>query len=131
MNSTQAGLVYFFWVFGAGFVLGVVRTLLVVPVIGAPTAELLETPLMLAAIWLAANWLVRRLAPGAALAAGLLALGLTLAAETAVGVFLRQMTVVEVFLHREPLNAVAYYGALLVFGLLPAILEHYRGREGR
>lgn len=94
-------------------------------------AELLETPLMLVAIWFAANWLVRRLAPRAALPAGLLALALTLLAETGVGVFLRQMTVAEVFLHREPINAIAYYGALLVFGVLPAILEHYRGAEGR
>lgn len=126
MPPVRAGLVYFLLVFGAGFVLGVVRTLFVVPLIGAPMAELLETPLMLAAIWFAANWLVGRLAPRAALPAGLLALGLTLAAETGVGVLLRQMTVAEVFLHREPVNAVAYYGSLLVFGLLPAKLEHDR-----
>jgi hypothetical protein len=126
MPPLRAGLVYFLLVFGAGFVFGVVRTLLVVPRLGAPRAELLETPLMLVAIWLAARWLTPRMAKGKALAAGLLALALTLGAETGVGVFLRQMTVAEVFLHREPVNAVAYYGALLVFGLLPAILEHYR-----
>jgi hypothetical protein len=122
MSALRAGLVYFLLVFGAGFVLGVARTLLVVPRIGAPMAELLETPLMLVAIWFAANWLVRRTAPGAALPAGLLAFTLTLAADTAVGVFLRRMTLAEVFFHREPLNALAYYGSLLVFGFLPAIL---------
>lgn len=126
MRPLRAGLVYFLLVFGAGFVLGVLRTLFVVPRVGASTAELLETPLMLVAIWLAARWLSPRLAPGAALPAGLLALGLTLAADTAVGLFLRQMTVGEIFFHRELLPAVAYYGALLFFGLLPAILERHR-----
>ena len=126
MRPVHAGLVYFLLVFGAGFVLGVLRTLFVVPHLGAPTAELLETPLMLAAIWFAAHWLVPRLAPRAALPAGLLSLGLTLLADTAVGLFLRQMTIAEIILHRDLLPALAYYGALLVFGFLPAILEHNR-----
>lgn len=126
MRPVRAGLVYFLLVFGAGFVFGVLRTVFVVPRVGAPTAELLETPLMLVAIWFAARWLTPRLAPGAGLAAGLLALGLTLLAEIAVGVFLRQMTIAEIALHRELVPAVAYYGSLLVFGFLPAILEHYR-----
>jgi len=126
MRPVRAGLVYFLLVFGAGFVLGVLRTLFVVPRVGAPMAELLETPLMLGAIWFAARWLVPRLAPGAALPAGLLALGLTLFAEMAVGLFLRRMTVAEMFLHRELLPALAYYGALLVFGFLPAILARAR-----
>jgi hypothetical protein len=52
----------------------------------------------------------------------LLALAIVWGAETGVGVFLRQMTVAAVFLHRDPLPAFAYYGALLVFGLLPALL---------
>lgn len=126
MRPIRAGLVYFLWVFGAGFVLGVLRTLLVVPRLGAPAAELLETPLMLVAIWFAARWLAPRLAPGAALPAGLLALGLTLFAEIAVGLFLRQMTLAEIILHRELVLGTAYYGSLLVFGFLPAILEHHR-----
>jgi hypothetical protein len=127
MGPLRAGLVYFFLVFGAGFVLGVVRTLFVTPWVGASRAELLETPLMLLVVWRAARWLQPRLRPGAALPAGLLALAILLGAETGVGVFLRQMTVVAVFLHRDPLPAVAYYGALLVFGLLPALLERRAG----
>jgi hypothetical protein len=126
MHPFRAGLVYFVLVFGAGFVFGVVRTLFVTPRLGATTAELLETPLMLVAIWLVARWLTPRMAAGAALPAGLFALGLTLVADTGVGVFLRQMTLSEVFLHRELAPAVAYYGALLVFGFLPAILQHNR-----
>ena len=85
---------------------------------------------MLLVVWRAARWLQPRLRPGAALPAGLLALAILLGAETGVGVFLRQMTVAAVFLHRDPLPAVAYYGALLVFGLLPALLER-RAVAGR
>ena len=91
MGPLRAGLVYFFLVFGAGFVLGVVRTLFVTPWVGASRAELLETPLMLLVVWRAARWLQPRLRPGAALPAGLLALAILLGAETGVGVFLRQM----------------------------------------
>jgi hypothetical protein len=36
------------------------------------------------------------------------------------------MTVAAVFLHRDPLPALAYYGALAVFGVLPALLERRR-----
>lgn len=126
MRPIRAGLVYFLLVFGAGFVFGVLRTLFVAPRLGAPAAELLETPLMLVAIWFAARWLVPRLAPRSALSAGLFALLLTLAAETLVGLFLRHMSVAEIFLHRELFPALAYYGALLVFGFLPSILEHQR-----
>jgi hypothetical protein len=44
----KAGLIYFAIVFGAGFVLGTIRTLWVVPRLGTRMAELMETPIMLA-----------------------------------------------------------------------------------
>ena len=48
-------------VFGAGFLVGVVRVGWLAPEIGERPAELLELPLMLAVAWLAARWSVRRL----------------------------------------------------------------------
>ena len=58
----KAGALYFGVVFGAGFVLGTVRVIWVVPHLGERTAELIEAPLMLAVTIVAARWVVKRLA---------------------------------------------------------------------
>lgn len=58
----KAGALYFALVFGAGFVLGIVRTLWVVPRVGARMAELMEAPIMLVVTVLAARWIALRLA---------------------------------------------------------------------
>lgn len=56
----KAAVVYFALVFGAGFVLGPIRILFLVPRFGVRLAELMEFPVMLVVIVLAARWLVRR-----------------------------------------------------------------------
>lgn len=61
MTVLKAGVLYFVGVFGAGFVLGPIRILWVVPRFGARMAELMETPIMLVIIIASARWLVRRL----------------------------------------------------------------------
>src|SRR4029453_12356674 len=55
-----AGALYFALVFGAGFVVGFVRVLWLVPRVGERTAELLEAPLMLAVTIVAARSVVQR-----------------------------------------------------------------------
>lgn len=55
-------MLYFALVFGAGFVLGTIYTLHVVPHLGTRTAELVETPFMLGVTIVAARWVVRRFA---------------------------------------------------------------------
>lgn len=62
MPILKAGVLYFALVFGAGFVLGTIRTLWIVPRLGMRMAELMETPIMLVITILAARWTVRRLA---------------------------------------------------------------------
>lgn len=54
------GAAYFLIVFGVGFVLGIARTLWLVPRFGVRWAELLEIPVMLLAIYWAARWMSRR-----------------------------------------------------------------------
>ena len=65
MQVMKAGVLYFALVFGAGFVLGTVRTLWVVPRVGTRKAELMETPIMLVVTIVAARWTVLRLSVSA------------------------------------------------------------------
>ena len=62
MQTKEAGVLYFAVVSGAGFVLGTVRTLWVVPRVGTRRAELMEAPIMLVVTIVAARWIVMRLA---------------------------------------------------------------------
>jgi glucose uptake protein GlcU len=71
MTILKAGVLYFALVFGAGLVLGTIRTLWVVPRVGTRKAELMETPIMLVVTILAARWMVQRLAVPAAASARL------------------------------------------------------------
>ncbi|MBH0199004.1 MAG: hypothetical protein HP497_06205 [Nitrospira sp.] len=123
----KPGILYFLLVFGAGFVLGTVRVLLIVPHVGHRTAELLEMPLMLIATVFAARWITRRFAEShnhaARLAIGGIALGLMLAGELAVGIGLRGMTASSVILNRDPVAGTAYYVSLLLFAAMPWIVS--------
>ena len=56
----KAAASYFALVFGAGFVLGPIRVPFLVPRVGARTAKLLQTPLMLVEVIFAARFIVRR-----------------------------------------------------------------------
>jgi hypothetical protein len=131
MQILQAAVLYFLLVFGAGFILGIGRVLIVVPLLGNRAAELLEMPLMLAVIVATARWVVRYKLDGrqsSALSVGFTAMGLVLLADLGVGVWLRGMSATEVFLNRDPVSGFAYYAALLLFAVTPAILTRFRHR---
>lgn len=121
-----AALAYFGLVFGAGFALGVLRTLFVVPRIGARAAELLEMPLMLLVIVLAARWIVRHRVvaqrTSGAWWVGLLALVLLLGAEIALAAGLRGLTPAQALFDRDPVAGIAYALALLAFAVMPALM---------
>ena len=123
----RAGFVYFALTFGAGFVLGPIRMFLLVPRVGVRAAELIETPVMVLVTWLAARWVTRRFAvpaeTGPRLGMGLLALGLMLVAEFSLVLRLRGLTVAEYFATRDPVSGAAYYAALVVFALMPLLVE--------
>jgi hypothetical protein len=118
-------LLYFALVFGAGFVLGTVRTLWVVPRIGTRMAELLEEPIMLVIIILAARWVVRRFAvyPKASslLLMGGVALGLMLVAEFTFVAWLRGLSVRDYLAGRDPVAGTVYYTMLGLFAIMPLL----------
>ena len=59
-TALKAGATYFTIVYLVGFVLGTVRVLVLVPRIGEVAAVLLETPIMLAASWIASRLCTRK-----------------------------------------------------------------------
>ena len=123
MKIIKPAILYFSLVFGSGFILGTFRVLLLVPNLGDRVSELMEMPLMLVVIVLAARWLNQHLGHvnGSLnrLWIGLWALGLVIIAELGVGVFLRGLSPVEALVNRDPVSGTAYYLLLGVFALMP------------
>jgi len=122
----KAGVLYFVLVFGAGFVLGPIRILWVVPRFGTRMAELMETPIMFVVILVAAGWIVRRLAvpstPSSRLGMGCVALGLILVAEFTLVLWLRGLSISEYLASRDPVSGTVYYVMLGVFAVMPLLV---------
>src|SRR3979411_255307 len=99
LKTIRAGLVYFALVLGTGFVLGLVRVPFLVPRIGERWAELAEMPIMAAAIFLAAGYILRRfpevLFACRSLVVGILALALAVCTELGLAVALQSQTLAE------------------------------------
>lgn len=122
-----AGAVYFGLVFGAGFLLGPIRILLLVPRFGERAAELIEMPFMLLVILLAARFVIRTFSIPAGvpnrLRMGLLALVLGLLFECGLVLKLRGLTLTEYFRTRDPITGTAYYLVLGLFAVMPLIVK--------
>jgi hypothetical protein len=126
MQILKAGTLYFALVFGAGFALGTIRTLWVVPSVGMRRAELMEEPLMLVITFLAARWVVRRLRLSAGaltrLGTGFVGLGFLIAAELGFVLWLRGMPIREYVASRDPVAGTVYLGMLGVFAVMPLLV---------
>jgi hypothetical protein len=121
----RAALQYFMVVFGAGFLLGTIRVLLLAPRLGVRTAELLEMPVMVAISFAAARWVARRfhvLGLSASLGMGLLALLLLIGAELLL-VWISGATLENFIASRDPISGSAYLVALILFGLMPWLVR--------
>jgi predicted membrane-bound spermidine synthase len=134
MNKTfKYALIYFAMVFAVGFVLGAIRVLYVVPLMGEDQAELLEAPLMVLVCYLSARYLVglvgEELTVGHMLQIGLLALGLLLAIECTLVLTLRGMSVAEYVAAKQNLAGLAYLISLVLFALFPYLLYRLKYRS--
>jgi pimeloyl-ACP methyl ester carboxylesterase len=123
----RAASLYFLAVFGAGFVLGVVRALWLVPQVGTRAAELIEMPLMLAVMIYAARRVVGRYSlsprPRVRLAVGGLASASLLAVELAVVLPMRGVSFGEYWARLDPVSGSVYYALLAVYALLPLLIQ--------
>ncbi len=122
MRIANAAIVYWAMVFALGFVLGTVRVLWVIPLVGLMPATLLELPIILAASWLAAGWLVRRFGiagGGEALAVGALAFAILMAAECALAGVLTGQTPAQWLADLRQPHALLGLAGQVVFALMP------------
>ncbi len=129
-ETLKAGVLYFALVFAAGFVLGTIRTLWIVPRVGVRMAELAEAPIMVGISILAAQWVVRRihippLWPRR-LAVGCIALGLMLLAEFGFVLWVRGLTIRGYLETRDPVSGAAYFAVLGAFAVIPIFVERAR-----
>lgn len=117
-----AAAAYWGAVFAFAFALGIVRTLWLAPQIGALAAVLCEVPLVLAASWWSARRVTARFGitgRGAALAMGLIAFALLMAAEAALaGVLAGQSPAQWACSLMTPAGAAGLAGQVL-FALMP------------
>ena len=130
MKILRAGVFYFMLVFAAGFVLGPIRLAWLVPSVGERTAELMEMPLMLAVVIVAARWTLQRYAvaglPSHRLAIGCVALGLLVRAEAVIVHFIRGLSIRRYLANRDPVAAAVYYLMLGVFAIMPILVGSSR-----
>ncbi len=121
MRIFFTGTAYFSAVFAAGFLLGVLRTLVLVPLLGELTAVLVELPLMLTIAWLVCTRILRRwpLSPRSALGMGAVAFLLLMAAEASLSTLLAGRSLAEhLALYSQLPHQVGLAGQL-AFALVP------------
>lgn len=131
----RSAFAYFAVVFACGFVLGSIRVPFLAPRLGVRTAELLEMPIMLVVIVLAARWVARRcrVAPTVhdRLWMGIGALVLLLVMEFSLVLALQGLTIRQYLATRDPVAAGVYGLMLVAFAAMPLILARIRSRGAR
>jgi hypothetical protein len=127
MQTAAAALLYFALVFAAGFLLGPVRVLWLEPKLGPFLAVLCEVPFLIAAMVFAARWVARRLAlhhdRRALILMGLAALALLQAADIAIGVGLRGLSLAAQFAQFTTPQGLVYAAALIAFAAMPPLVN--------
>jgi hypothetical protein len=125
-----SGALYFAAVFGAGCVLGPIRVLWLAPRFGTRAAELMEMPVMLVVIIVAARSIVRRrtVPPTSPerLGMGGIALALLVSAEVAL-LPLRGLSPRAYWAGLDPVSGAAYIGMLGVYALMPLFVRSAAG----
>jgi hypothetical protein len=131
--TLRSGILHFAIVFGAGVVLGPIRILWAVPRLGSRMAELMEMPIMLVVIVLAARWIVRGRAaiPSHRLGIGGVALALMLLAEFTLVLWLRGLSLREYVAHLDPVSGTTYYLMPVVFAVMPRLAGRDHQRASR
>lgn len=126
MRALSAGIVYFIAVFAAGFVLGVLRTGVLLPLIGPLWAVLVELPVILSIAWLVCTRILRRwlLTPAAAAAMGAVAFSLLMLGEAGLSMLLVGRSLAEHLALYAQLPQQLGLAGQLAFAAFPWIAAH-------
>lgn len=130
MHALKQAIQYFGIVFAAGFTLAFIRIPFLVPRYGVRAAELIEIPVMLVVIGLAARWLQRRNDTASSahlLWIGTIAFLLMVAAELVVAVATSDLSLADYVLSKDPVSGTAYLFSLVCFAFAPWVLSLKRG----
>ena len=131
-RALVAGAAYFALVYAAGFALGPLRELLVGPLTGRALAVLVEAPFLVAAMWLAAQFAVRRLTVPAdttsRAAMGFLAFVLLMVAEAALAAVLRGWSLGRWLGHIVTDEGLLSLGLFLLFAAMPMLVRDAQTR---
>ncbi|MGI9426364.1 MAG: hypothetical protein ACR2PA_24510 [Hyphomicrobiaceae bacterium] len=123
--SIFAGASYFAVVMAAGFVLGVIRILVLVPSVGESAAVAVELPVMLVFCWYVCGFLVRTFAvPRSAmprLSMGILAFVLLMIAEVGLSVFLFERSLADHLRHVGSTPGLMGFAGQVAFALFPVV----------
>ena len=125
LRSSIASLAYFGVVFAAGFALGTLRVLILIPRLGENKAVLLELPIILALSWMACRWLIARFdVPTTALdrlVMGGLAFAVLMLAEFGVSVFGLDRSLSEHLEHYRHVPAALGLAGQIAFAAFPVV----------
>jgi hypothetical protein len=120
--------VYFLIVYACGFAIGVVREFVVTPRTGLTLALWIELPIMVAASLLGARFVLHRFGVKNQfqdrLILGLLSLALLIMAEEVMSLALRGISIFTIWAHFSALAAIANFGGLFLFALMPLLISH-------
>lgn len=133
LKPLQAGCAYFAGVFAVGFLLGVLRTLVLVPRVGELVAVLIELPIVLGASWLICGRILRQasLSPAAAVVMGASAFALLLMAELSLSMLLANRSLAaHLALYAESPHRLGLAGQV-AFALFPVLQATWQRRAGR
>jgi hypothetical protein len=124
-SELKAAIGYFAIVFAAGFALGVVRVLAVVPLLGELRAVQIELPLILVISWVTCRWIINRYAVPdklvSRLTMGGVAFAIVMFAELGTSVLVMKHTVAEHFSVYQKAPGALGLLAQIGFALFPVI----------
>lgn len=122
-KALRAGCTYFAGAFAVGFLLGVLRTLVLVPRIGETAAVLIELPIILGVSWLICGRILRRspLSAGEAVVMGASAFALLMIAELSMSMLLANRTfTAHLALYSDVAHLLGLAGQI-AFALFPVV----------